>query len=205
MSSINLIYIIDTELSLGYKIFCNNKEHTIVCISNTCKLLNKITKEENAKHREKYFAIVDLPRKIKKSIKMLTYINLGFRYKDKYISKVEKNYINDYMIGFNMDRNEFGLQYQVTIDALGEQINNNNKYYDNILQQMITEFLIWLQFTRIYYTSQGFICDFHTTMMINTYTFIKCGMKYKLTKKDFEGKEHFLSVLENIFGHDIIE
>lgn len=203
MSSITLMYVIDTEVSLGYKIFSDNKDHTIVCISNTCRLLNKITKEENAKHREKYFAIVDLPKKIKKSIKMLTYINLGFRYKsEKYISNVEKNYVDDYMIGFNMDRKEFGLHYQLIIDALGEQINNNNKYYDNILQQMITEFLIWLKFTRIYYTSQEFICDFHTTMMINTYTFIKCGMKYTLTKKDFEGKEYVLSVLEKLFGND---
>jgi hypothetical protein len=38
--------------------------------------------------------------------------------------------------------------------------------------------------------------------MINTYTFIKCGMKYTLTKKDFEGKEYVLSVLENLFGND---
>jgi hypothetical protein len=202
MSSITLMDIIDTEVSLGYKIFGGNKERTIICISNTCRLLNKITKKENAKHREKYFAIVDLSKKIKKSIKNLTYINLGFRYKSEiYISNVEKNYVDDYMIGFNMDRKEFGLHYQITIDALGEQINN--KYYDNILQQMITEFLIWVKFTTIhYYTSQEFICDYHITMMINTYTFIKCGMKYTLTKKDFEGKEYVLSILENLFGND---
>ena len=113
-----------------------NKHKEIEKISEKVLFLrteNKITKEENAKHREKYFAIVDLPKKIKKSIKMLTYINLGFRYKsEKYISNVEKNYVDYYMIGFNMDRKEFGLHYQLTIDALGEQINNNNKYYDNI-------------------------------------------------------------------------
>jgi len=202
MSSITLMDIIDTEVSLGYKIFGDNKEHTIICISNTCRLLNKITKKENAKHREKYFAIVDLSKKIKKSIKNLTYINLGFRYKsEKYISNVEKNFVDDYMLGFNMDRKEFGLHYQDTINALGDQIYN--KYYDNILQQMITEFLIWLKFTRIhYYTSQEFICDFHITMMINTYTFIKCCMKYTLTKKDFEGKEYVFSVLEDLFGRD---
>ena len=151
------------------------------------------------KRRDEYF-IVDLPKIIEKSVKKFTYINLGFKSKNN-ISKVEKEYVGYYINSSNMDKDTFESQYEAEINTFDKKINNSN-YYDNILQQMITEFLIWLKFTRIYYTSQEFICNFHTTMMINTYTFIKCGMKYTLTKKDFEGKEYVLSVLEKLFGND---
>jgi len=74
MSSITFMDIIDIESSLGEKIFsCYNKVRVIARISNTCRVFNKIIKNEMMKRRDEYF-IVDLPKIIEKSVKKFTYI-----------------------------------------------------------------------------------------------------------------------------------
>jgi hypothetical protein len=202
MSSISLMDIINTEASLGDKIFRDNRTHTILCISNTCSTFNKITKDEIARHREKYFVIIGISKKIEESMKRLTYGYLGFKSK-RYKSYVEKEYVDYYTNGSNIDRDTYGSMYQETIDMLGDEINITD-YYDDVLQQMIKELKNYVVLTN-QYILQEFFSVLYRTLLINYYSFIKCGMKYRLTKKDFKGEEHLITMLNSIFNVEIIE
>jgi hypothetical protein len=194
--------IIDIESSLGEKIFsCYNKVRVIARISNTCRVFNKIIKKEMMKRRDEYF-IVDLPKIIEKSVKKFTYINLGFKSKNN-ISKVEKEYVCYYINSSIADKDIFDSEYQAEIDAFEKQINNSN-YYDNILQQMIKQFKYYVVLSNSYMW-QGFFGDFYRTIMIYYYVFIKCVLKYTLKKKDFEGEEHLITMLNRIFTIEMIE
>jgi hypothetical protein len=202
MPSITFMDIIDIESSLGEKIFsCYNKARVIARISNTCRVFNKIIKKEMMKRRDEYF-IVDLPKIIEKSVKKFTYINLGFKSK-KNISKVEKEYASYYINSSIADKDIFDSEYQAEIDAFEKQINNSN-YYDNILQQMIKQFKYYVVLSNSYMW-QGFFGDFYRTIMIYYYVFIKCVLKYTLKKKDFEGEEHLITMLNRIFTIEMIE
>ncbi len=201
MSSITLMDIINTEASIGEKIFSNNKEHIIALISNTCAAFNKITKEELEKHREKYFVVSGFCKKIEESMKRLTYGYLGFNSK-RYESYVEKEYVDYYINGSNIDRAAYGSKYQDAINAFGEEINKSI-YRDNILQQIIKEFKNYVVLSNRY-ISKEFFNVLYRTMTINYYVFIKYCMKYILTKKDFEGEEQLITMLKKIFNVDII-
>ena len=67
MSSVNLMDIITTEYSLGIKILTNNKAHTTACINGVCQTFNKMTAEENTRHREEYY-LWYLPEQIENTI-----------------------------------------------------------------------------------------------------------------------------------------
>lgn len=200
--AITLMDIINIESSLGEKIFsCYNKACVIARISNTCRVFNKIIREEMTKRRDEYF-IVDLPKIIEKSVKKFTYINLGFKSKNN-ISKVEKEYVGYYINSSNMDKDTFESEYEAEINAFDKKINNSN-YYDNILQQMIKQFKHYVVLSNNYMW-QGFFGDFYRTIMIYYYVFIKCVLKYKLKKKDFEGEEQHITMLNRIFTIELIE
>ena len=202
MPAITLMDIINIESSLGEKIFsCYNKACVIARISNTCRVFNKIIREEMTKRQDEYF-IVDLPKIIEKSVKKFTYINLGFKSKNN-ISKVEKEYVGYYINSSNMDKDTFESEYEAEINAFDKKINNSN-YYDNILQQMIKQFKHYVVLSNNYMW-QGFFGDFYRTIMIYYYVFIKCVLKYKLVKKDFEGEEHHITMLNRIFTIELIE
>ena len=201
MLSITLMDIINIESSLGEKILCDNKSHSIICCNNTCSTFNKITKEEIKKYRDEYF-LVNLPKKIDKTIKRFAYLELGFKSK-KYISKVEKEYIDYYINIYNMDIEEFDIEYEEILDHFGEKINNSVYYYD-ILQQMIKQIKNYIVLSNNY-IRRRFLCEFYRIMLINYYVFIKCIMKYTLAKKDFEGEEHLILALDNLFIIEIIE
>jgi hypothetical protein len=201
MSSISLMDIINKEASLGEKIFGDNKAYTIVCINNTCSIFNKITKEELERHREKYFVVIGFSKKIEDSMKRLTYGYLGFNSK-KYESYVEKEYVNYYINGSNIDRNVYGSKYQEAINAFGEEINKSI-YRDNVLQQIIKELKNYVVLSNIYIL-QEFFNVLYRTMLINYYVFIKYSMKYTLTRKDFEGEEHLITILNKIVNIEII-
>ncbi len=64
-------------------------------------------------------------------------MELGFKSK-KYISKVEKEYIDYYINIYNMNIEEFDTEYEEILDDFGEKINSSVYYYD-ILQQMIKQ------------------------------------------------------------------
>ena len=149
MSSISLMDIIYTEASLGDNIFSNNKEHTIVCISNTCTTFNKITKEEIAKRRKEYYC-EHIPKKIEEAMKMFTYSVLGITTK-KYMKLIPFKYRDNYMNYSNMDREHYLSIYESTIDAFGEKINNSI-YYENIHKQIIKQFKYYIiLFTKNYF------------------------------------------------------
>jgi len=202
MTSISLMDIIYTEASLGDNIFSNNKEHTIVCISNTCTTFNKITKEEIAKRRKEYYC-EHIPKNIEEAMKMFTYSVLGITTK-KYMKLIPIKYRNNYMNFSNMDREHYLSVYESTIDALGEKINNSI-YYENILRQMIKQFKYYIILSNnnnyIWYELYS---NLYKKMTINYYVFIISIMKYVLTKKDFEGEEHLITMLNKIFNVDII-
>ena len=203
MSSISLMDIIDTEASLGEKIFGDNKAYTIVCISNTCSAFNKIAKDEIAKHRDKYYC-EHIPKKIEEAMKMFTYSEIGIKTK-KYTRIIPFKYRNNYMNFSNMDREHYLSIYESTIDALGEKINNSI-YYENVLQQMIKQFKYYIILSNdnnyIWHRLYG---NLYKKMMIEHYVFIISIMNYVLTKKDFEGEEHLIAMLQHLFTKELIE
>ena len=203
MPSISLMDIIYTEASLGDNIFSNNKEHTIVCISNTCSTFNKITKEEIAKRREEYYC-EHIPKKIEEAMKMFTYSDLGITTK-KYERLIPCKYQNNYMNFSNMDREDYLSIYESTMDALVEKINNSI-YYENILRQMIKQFKYYIILSNDNnYIWHGLYGNLYKKMMIELYVFIISIMKYVLTKKDFEGEEHLIAMLQHLFTEELIE
>ena len=203
MPSISLMDIIYTEASLGDNIFSNNKEHTIVCISNTCSTFNKITKEEIAKRREEYYC-EHIPKKIEEAMKMFTYSELGITTK-KYMKLIPIKYRNNYMNFSNMDREHYLSIYESTMNALVEKINNSI-YYVNILRQMIKQFKYYIILSNDNnYIWHGLYGNLYKKMMIEHYVFIISIMKYVLTKKDFEGEEHLIAMFQRLFTIKIIE
>jgi hypothetical protein len=129
-------------------------------------------------------------------------LELGFKSK-KYISKVEKEYIDYYINIYNMNIEEFDTEYEEILDDFGEKINNSVYYYD-ILQQMIKQIKNYIVLSNNY-IRRKFLCEFYRIMLINYYVFIKCIMKYTLRKKDFEGEEHLILALDNLFIIEIVE
>ena len=203
MTSISLMDIIDTEASLGEKIFGDNKAYTIVCINNTCSAFNKITKEEIEKHRKEYYC-EHIPKKIEEAIKMFTYSELGITTK-KYMKLIPFKYRDNYMNFSNMDREHYLSIYESTIDAFGEKINNSI-YYENILRQMIKQFKYYIILSNNNnYIWHGLYGNLYKKMMIELYVFIISIMKYVLKKKDFEGEEHLIGMLQHLFTIEIIE
>jgi len=203
MTSISLMDIIYTEASLGDNIFSNNKEHTIVCISNTCTTFNKITKEEIAKRRKEYYC-EHIPKKIEEAMKMFTYSELGITTK-KYMKLIPFKYRDNYMNFSNMDREHYLSIYESTMNALVEKINNSI-YYVNILRQMIKQFKYYIILSNNNnYIWHGLYGNLYKKMMIELYVFIISIMKYVLTKKDFEGEEHLIGMFQRLFTIEIIE
>ena len=203
MTSISLMDIIDTEASLGEKIFGDNKAYTIVCISNTCTTFNKITREEIEKRRKEYYC-EHIPKKIEEAIKMFTYSELGITTK-KYMKLIPFKYRDNYMNFSNMDREHYLSIYESTIDAFGEKINNSI-YYENILRQMIKQFKYYIILSNDNnYIWHGLYGNLYKKMMIELYVFIISIMKYVLKKKDFEGEEHLIGMFQHLFTIEIIE
>ena len=203
MTSISLMDIIYTEASLGEKIFGDNKTYTIACISNTCSTFNKIAKDEVTKHRNKYYC-EHIPKKIEEAMKMFTYSELGITTK-KYMKLIPIKYRNNYMNFSNMDREHYLSIYESTIDALGEKINNSI-YYENILRQMIKQFKYYIILSNNNnYIWYGLYSNLYKKMMIEHYVFIISIMNYVLKKKDFEGEEHLIAMLQHLFTEELIE
>ncbi len=203
MSSISLMDIIDTEASLGEKIFGDNKAYTIVCVSNTCSAFNKITRDEIEKRREEYYC-EHIPKKIEEAMKMFTYSDLGITTK-KYERLIPCKYQNNYMNFSNMDREDYLSIYESTMDALVEKINNSI-YYENILRQMIKQFKYYIILSNDNnYIWHGLYGNLYKKMMIELYVFIISIMNYVLKKKDFEGEEHLIAMLQHLFTEELIE
>jgi len=178
MSSIYLMDIILTEKYLGYKMLTDNTPYITKCINETCLIFNKISKEDIDKHRKEYY-LINIPKKIEEIIE------------DYSIYYVTDNYDIDYL-----------EKYEKITGEYVEKINNSI-YYDNILHKIIKLFENYVinSYNNIWVDYWG---DLFKTMMIHFYIFIKIGMKYILTKKDFEGKEHIITMLDNLFTIELL-
>lgn len=178
MSPISLMDIILTENYLGYKILTDNTPYITKCINETCLIFNKISKEDIDTHREEYY-IIYLPKKI-------------------------EEIIEDYSVYYNIDNSNIDYleKYERITGGYADKINSSI-YYDNILHKIIKLFKNYVinSYNNIWTDYWG---NLFKSMMINFYIFIKCGMKYILTKKDFEGEEHIITMLDNLFTIEII-
>jgi|APGre2960657373_1045057.scaffolds.fasta_scaffold16564_2 hypothetical protein len=186
--SISIMDIIFTEKYLGYKILIANKPPITKCINETCSVFNEISKEDMAKHREEYY-LWFLPKQIEEIIDEFSSYN-----KLLLPSSLEGTgyYYTDYHL----------YEYELITHRLADKIINSN-YYDNILCKIIKickEHII-NSYNNIWTDYWG---NLFKTMMINYFVFIEFCMKYKLTKKDFEGEEHIITMLNNLFTIEII-
>jgi len=178
MSSISLMDIILTENYLGYKILTDNTPYITKCINETCLIFNKISKEDINKHRNEYYLIY-IPKKIEEIIEDYSIYYITDNYDIDYLEKYEKN-IREY----------------------SDKINSSI-YYDNILHKIIKLFETYVinSYNNIWTNYWG---DLFKIMMIQFYIFIKCGMKYILTKKDFKEEEHIITMLDNLFTIELL-
>jgi len=104
-----------------------------------------------------------------------------------------------------MNREHYLSMYEEsTIDAL-EKINNSI-YYDKILQQMIKQFKYYIILSNDNnYIWHGLWGNLYKKMMIEHYVFIISIMNYVFKKKDFEGEEHLIAMLQHLFTEELIE
>lgn len=165
------------EYSLGYMILSKNIAITIMRINNTCKLFNKITKDEISNHREEYYKVL-LPKKIEESIENKMFAIL-------------KNPNNT---GVYKTPNE----YEEDLKAFISHINEYN--YESILEKMIN---IFKDYVREYYINDNRDCRYCMFgILINEYyNLIKYRMKYEFKKEDFN-EEDYESIYDIIANYD---
>jgi len=165
MSSVSLIDIINMEYSLGDKILSKNRALTTMRLNNTCKLFNKITKDEISNHREEYYKVL-LPKKIEESIENKMFAIL-------------KNPNNT---GVYKTPNEYEEELKVFIS----HINEYN--YESILEKMINILKDYVREYYLYDNHTGRYCMFGI-LMNEYYNLIKYRMKYELKKEDFNEED----------------
>lgn len=186
MSSISLMDIILIENYLGYKILTDNTPYITKCINETCLVFNKISKEDIDKHRKEYY-IIYIPKKIEEIIEDYS---VYYIINNSIIDNSNKDYLEKYQI--------IKKEY---IDKI-----NNSIYYDNILHKIIKLFKKYVinSYNNIWTEWTDYWGKFFNYMMIEIYIFIKDGINYKLTKKDFEGEENIITMLDNLFSIEIL-
>ena len=141
---------------------------------------------------------------MKEAMKIFTYSELGITTK-KYMKLIPFKYRDNYMNFSNMDREHYLSIYESTMNALVEKINNSI-YYVNILRQMIKQFKYYIILSNNNnYIWYGLYSNLYKKMMIEHYVFIISIMNYVLKKKDFEGEEHLIAMLQHLFTEELIE
>lgn len=167
MSQVSLMDIINIEYSLGNKIMqdCNNI-YSLKCINNTCKIFNKITKEDMAKHREEYY-LWFLPNKIEETIE------------NKMLSLLKGR--DNYIVYKTPD------EYNKDLEKLASKINEYN-YYDSILEKMIK---LYAYNYADYDISRNITpaCYISGIIMKEFYNFITYHLKSKIKRMEFDNEE----------------
>ena len=172
MPALVLLDIIQIEYSLGDKILSNNTAIIAKYISNTCKIFNKISKEELKEHRIQYYKIY-LPKKIEETIENKMFSIL----KNPNNTKKYKEHIN----------------YDEDLKNLALEINNSN--YDSILLNLINLLKDYVA----QYSYNKECCDMFGILMNELYKFIKYHMKYEFKREDFlEYDDEIYDVIKNL-------
>lgn len=172
MPALVLLDIIEIEYSLGDKILSNNTAIISKYISNTCKIFNKISKEELKEHRIQYYNIY-LPKKIEETIENKMFSIL----KNPNNKRCYKEYID----------------YEEDLKNLALDINSAN--YDSILLNLINLLKDYVE-QYSYNKESG---DMFGILMNELYKFIKFHMKYEIKKEDFlEYDEEIYDVIKNL-------
>ena len=153
------------EYSLGDKILSKNRALTTMRLNNTCKLFNKITKDEISNHREEYYKVL-LPKKIEETIEKKMFALL----KNKYNSNVYKK----------------PKEYEEDLQELALKINEKN--YDSILEKMIN---LYQENVRDYDMCCNITpaCYISGVLMKEFYNFIKFRMNYDLKREEFDNED----------------
>jgi len=183
MSEISLIDIIAVEYSLGDKILCDSKIYTttgIKHINNTCRIFNKITKNEIKKCEEEYY-ITYIPEKIEETIEKKTFS----------ILKMLNNLPS--VCAYKTPE-----EYDVVLENLVSLINNRS--YDNILARMIEQFKDYVREYYLYDNNRGGRYYMFGTLMNEYYKFIRYHMKHEFKTEDF--KEDDDDITELIMSYD---
>ena len=166
MSSVNLMDIITTEYSLGIKILTNNKAHTTACINGVCQAFNKMTAEENTRHREEYY-LWYLPEKIENTIYNKVFSMLKNPHNVNVYKKPE--------------------EYEADLEKLARKINKNDGY-DNIMAKMVN---LYEENGREFDMSRNSTssCYIFGILMKECYDFLKNHMKHEITRKDYDTED----------------
>jgi hypothetical protein len=186
MSEISLIDIIAVEYSLGDKILCDSKIYTttgIKHINNTCRIFNKITKNEIKKCEEEYY-ITYIPEKIEETIEKKTFS----------ILKMLNNLNNLASVSVYKTPEE----YDAVLENLASMINNRN--YDSILARMIDQFKDYVREYYLYDNNRGGRYYMFGTLMNEYYKFIRYQMKHEFKREDF--KEDDYDIADLIMSYD---
>jgi hypothetical protein len=186
MSEISLIDIITLEYSLGDKILCDSKIYTtmgIKHINNTCRIFNKITKNEIKRCEEEYY-IIYIPTKIEDTIEQKTFS----------ILKMLNNLNNLASVSVYKTPEE----YDAVLESLVSLINNRN--YDSILARMIDQFKDYVREYYLYDNNRGGRYYMFGTLMNEYYKFIRYQMKHEFKREDF--KEDDDDIADLIMSYD---
>ena len=168
MSSVNLMDIINIEYSLGIKILTNNKAYTTVCINGVCGAFNKMTAEENTRHREEYY-LWYLPEQIENTIYNKVFSMLKNPHNVNVYKKPE--------------------EYEEDLEKLAMKININIKEgYDNIMAKMVN---LYEENGREFDMSRNSTsaCYIFGILMKECYDFLKNHMKREITRKDYDTED----------------
>ena len=165
MSPVNLIDIIHMEYSLGIKILANNKAHTTSCINGVCRILNKMTAEENTRHREEYYMWY-LPKQIEETVEKKMFSMLKHQHNVNVYKKPE--------------------EYEKYLEVLASHINEYNR--DSILAKMLN---LYETNAIDYYMSYNITsaCYISGILMKEFYNFIKYHMNREISRKEYDNEE----------------
>jgi hypothetical protein len=167
---IGLMDIINMEYSLGIKIFGDNNAHTTSCINGVCRILNKMTAEENTRHRKEYYMWYlpwYLPKQIEETIDKKVFSMLKHPHNVNVYKKPE--------------------EYEADLEKLAKKINKNEGY-DNIVAKMVN---LYEENGREFDMSRNSTssCYIFGILMKEFYNFLKNHMNHEIARKDYDNEE----------------
>ena len=159
-----LMDIINTEYSLGIKIFGDNNALITSRINNTCKMFKKITSEDIVKHREEYYMWY-LPKQIEETVEKKMFSMLKHPHNINVYKKPE--------------------EYDADLEKLASHINGYNR--DSILANMLN---LYKTNAIDYYMCHNITsaCYISGILMKEFYDFITNHMKHEIKREEYDNE-----------------